>query len=325
MQGVSFQMPPGGQNSRAVDTGDPVVIYEPMTIRFRRRAGPTSPAQVTFDVRRDADVSLLIAGPTGAVLGEVPAGETIPVPPGSYEVSLLERGDTIGQRTLALGPGIHSHPRVDWFRTASPVVRAVQTYATHPDFSFAVDLDKVMPQPGSGAAALVDPDPALILSILGAAAVCDVAPYTDLIADLPTFGSFRPGTSALFVLATPALDGEISVGGSKVSLDPVTHLDDIATAVLPVPAGSHLVSIRHRSLGEVLLSTIAFANRATMIVLARGGTQFAIRQYALPIGHLANELYPQWTDPDGAARSASRRPLRQPRPSQLSSPQSSAT
>lgn len=276
---------------RVSPTGNTVEIYEPIVLRFRKGEAPSPPAELTFAVEDNADVSFQIAGPTGTVVADVPAGRSVPLSPGKYDVSLIHSGYQVGTAALALESGAHVEPSVDRITNPSPAFLAVRRRVALPNTSFAVDLDQLMAQPGDKPDAMVDPDPALVLTTLGAAAVCDVAPYTELIAALPTFEDVQPGGAAFFVLDTPAGGGEVEAGGVRATLDPVADLDPIACAILPASLGPQLITIRHPALGEMLLSTIALANRATMIIIARGNGPLAIRQHALPIGHLAEELY----------------------------------
>ena len=292
---------------RVAPLGNMIEIYEPITLRFRK-GGPALPsARVTFDLdlgpdpdlhpTLSRDVSIRIAAPSGDVLGEVGAGHSMSVAAGSYDVSLLERGTPIGSTWCTLEPGGHMRPSLATFIQPSAAFCDVQSFTTPGPFMFALDLDKVMPQPGSEPDLLVDPDPALVLTVLGAASICDAAPYRDLIEGLPNLDDAGPGTSAIYVLDTPADGGDVEIAGIRAPLEPVAHLESIACAVVPVAPGPVLVGINHPELGPLLLSSFALANRATLIVLARDEGRLSIRVHVLPIGHLAGELYPRGAIP----------------------------
>lgn len=144
-------------------------------------------------------------------------------------------------------------------------------------------------------AVVVDPDPALKLSLLAAAAIGDIAPYSPAVAALPKFDGLT-ATQASVYAVTPAGGGVMTVHSELQSAE-LTPIRGLApaychAAVPADPAEPHRVHLKIPG-ADMVIPTVALAGRVTVIVLqpapvapGRRG-EWRVHQFALQPGHLA--------------------------------------
>ncbi|MCA1691114.1 MAG: hypothetical protein LC733_02535, partial [Actinobacteria bacterium] len=206
--------------------------------------------------------------------------------PGTYDIGLRERGELIGSTTVHVGQGeTHSLDLPDMV-FCPPAYRSV----SHPGATGVLPSlrpDDLVPQPDPAAAPpVVDPNPALVLSLLGTAAIAARAPYRTAVGKLVTFDDLSASASAIYVLGEGELMGEVAVrGGDPLPLTFVEGLDGVRHARIDVEAGAHDLHLFLDGQSEVIVATHAFPGRVTLVVLARGAPP-TIRQFAPVPGHL---------------------------------------
>lgn len=269
---------------------DPVAIYEATAVRFSKSAPAEMPAgiiiegatpEVTFRVER-ADAGTVLLQADGNLEGTMA--------PGRYDITMLQRGECIGTRTVLLGAGEKAHLLSRDLVHVTPAYASLARYIGREGDEPPMMLDDFMDVPEPTDSAVPATDPALLLTLLGGAAICDVEPYHSIVDPLETLDHVTAGASVIYVLDTPAVEGTAAAGTTEVPFRPVPDLDAIALAVVPVEPGQHFLTLAYPALGDWVLSTFAFPNRATLVVVARSDDGLAVRQHALPLGHLVGEL-----------------------------------
>lgn len=149
--------------------------------------------------------------------------------------------------------------------------------------------------PGTPAGEVVDPDPALRLCLLAAAAIGDVAPYAAAVKPLATFDDLSTTEAGVYVL-TPPGTGAMTVQSEPqpVRLTLVENVEPACchAAVRVEPAVAHRVHLQILG-ADMAIATTALPGRVTVIVVQQEeGPQgrtlgWRVHQLALMPGHLA--------------------------------------
>ena len=295
----------GGQRVTAVEPamGEKVSAYSDAHLIFDAAAplqeAALTAATVTADVhgltlraRRVEDGSLVFDDLSHATIST----------PGTYKIEVLERREPIGQRLLELKRGSRFELRSNEMMQSTILHEQLGRLAYGGPVQ-VLRLDRLMHDPGEettdggsylpgirppitdpGAEAVASADPAVLLSLLGTAAISDTQPYRGIVRELETFDDLQSGSSAIYVLGA-TISGTISVSErTRETLRPIHKLDGVTHAALRVSPGPYLLRVSLGSM-DLVLATQAFPNRVSLVVLTRE-SPITVRQYALPVGHL---------------------------------------
>lgn len=200
--------------------------------------------------------------------------------PGMYDVSVIDHGEVIGRQTLGLRPGDRVRAS-DILKGATYLDRLWEPSAAGTPL---IHLDRLIPGAGAGPA-VADPDPALVLSLIGTAAICDIAPYADALSGLRTFDDLGPDAAAIYLL-TKAEGLSAGVGADPLPTSAVPGAAGAYHQAWPVEPGPQRLRLSPVKGPEVVVATHALPGRATLVVVT-GDSALTVRQYTLVPGHLA--------------------------------------
>ena len=143
---------------------------------------------------------------------------------------------------------------------------------------------------------VVDPDPALKLSLLAASAIGDVHPYAPMLAGLPKFDDLTPAQASFYAMTPP--NGGVMTVHSDLHSAQLTLIEGLTppschAAVSVDPAESHRVHLQMPG-ADMIIPTVALAGRVTVIVVqqvpdpASRSRLWRVHQFALEPAHLAD-------------------------------------
>jgi len=302
-------------------------LYDDCAVTFIKR--PAMPGGVGFNVGGGgpADATLDVAGAEGGVeVRDLSTGDVLhsggdvlhsgggvfhsggggfgpgagmfkrTVKPGPYLVKVKDReGFTLRKERVVLAPGAAG--AVDLRPLARSPLREDILSQLPPD---AHSPDAVLFSETLGP--LTDDEPALWLSILGAARIVGgVNAFSKLKNfQLHTFENSRAGDAPLSVLAGFAEPRKLSVAVSHSAkhvrrvADPVPFLPRVRHAALKRAPGDRFLWLHPQGLASLAVATFAFPNRATLVVLAEEDSgAIALRHFNLPLHALAKHLDPR--------------------------------
>ena len=134
---------------------------------------------------------------------------------------------------------------------------------------------------------VADTDPSTLLTLMGTAAICDMKPYKPLITSFKTFDDLSESESGIYILVSGGL-GTATVHSDQMQaeLREVPGIPEITHASFVVIPGHHRVRITLPGVTNTVMTTVALANRVTLLVASTGNGATRLFQFALPVGHL---------------------------------------
>jgi hypothetical protein len=288
-------------------------LYDDCAVAFIKR--PVMPGGVGFSVGGEspADATLDVAGAEGGVeVRDLSTGGVFStggggfgagggmfkrtMKPGPYLVKAKDaEGFTVRKERVVLAPGVAT--AVDLRPLARSPLRA-EILAQLPPHAHAPDAVSFSETLGP----LTDDEPALWLSILGAARIVGgVNTFSKLKNfQLHSFEDARPGDAPLSVLAGFAEPRGLSVAVSasarheRRGADPVPFMPRVRHAALRPAPGERLLWLHPEGLASLALAIHAIPNRATLVVLAEDDSgAIALRHFNLPVHALAQHPGPR--------------------------------
>jgi hypothetical protein len=280
-------------------------LYEDCAVQFVKR--PAMPGGVGFNIGgpSTSETSLNVAGidgplevrdlSTGSVFSSRTGVFRRKLKPGPYLIKAKDQeGMTVRKERVVLDLGATRHVDLKTLARSSfrdDILRQLPAGAYTPD---AVHFSESL-------GALTDDEPALWLSLLGAARIVgDGDGYSKLQGfKLHTFERYHEGNAPVYVLAGFAEPRRLAVQVSNSA----KHVKRLAEAVPKLPRvqqaafkrqpGFRLLWLHPEGLASFALATHGMPNRATFVVLAEddSGT-VALRHFILPIHTLTQHLDP---------------------------------
>ena len=110
-----------------------------------------------------------------------------------------------------------------------------------------------------------------VLTLMGTAAICDMKPYKPLITSFKTFDDLSESESGIYILVSGGL-GTATVHSDQMQaeLREVPGIPEITHASFVVIPGHHRVRITLPGVTDTVITTVALANRVTLLVASTG-------------------------------------------------------
>jgi hypothetical protein len=259
-------------------------MYEPTTVVFDK----TSPAEkaIPATVRVDDPPSSNLNTRIDGRMADTNQG--VQITPGEHvRVELMDLDEPVGGRTVSVAGPPPLHLSLGDLILPRPLRRSLLDYVGHSDgLDAGLHFSDFFEQrgPDSGVA---DTDPSTLLTLMGTAAICDMKPYRPLIRPFKTFDDLGKGNSGIYILVSGGL-GTATVHSDQMQaeLGEVPGIPEITHASFVVMPGHHRVRITLPGITDTVMTTVALANRVTLLVVSTGNGATQLFQFALPVGHL---------------------------------------